>query len=466
MNRNGFIRPHQSKLSFLQRVIDAIIISLVLIILVHVRGTNWTSDYSVLLTLTIAIYYFLAETRDLYRSWRGIPILSEIGRIANAWIITVLILLLIAFITKSTTIYSRFVILAWFVGTPILLFVFRIVLRRSLKALRSLGKNTRSVAIVGSGKNGRRLARSILEHPWTGLKLLGFYSDEHPRDYEPIKETGVQVIGTVKDLINEKNTIDLVYITLPMKEERKIQELVHEMGNKTSSVYLVPDLFTFDLLHSSWSELAGIPVISIYESPFTGVEGWIKRIEDIVLGIIFLILSLVPMILISIAIKLTSEGPILFRQRRYGLNGDEIVIWKFRTMNVLEDNESVQQATKEDPRVSRIGKILRSTSLDELPQFFNVLQGRMSVVGPRPHAVAHNEEYRKLVPSYMLRHKVKPGITGLAQVNGWRGETDTIQKMEKRVQYDLEYIRNWSLWLDLKIILLTIIRGFVGKNAY
>jgi putative colanic acid biosysnthesis UDP-glucose lipid carrier transferase len=203
-----------------------------------------------------------------------------------------------------------------------------------------------------------------------------------------------------------------------------------------------------------------------YETPFTGADGWIKRLEDFFLGALFLAIALVPMAVIGVTVKLTSPGPAIFKQRRYGLNGEVVDVWKFRTMSVCEDDEDVLQAKKSDPRITPLGKFLRKTSLDELPQLINVLQGRMSLVGPRPHAVTHNEEYRKLIHGYMLRHKVKPGITGWAQVNGWRGETNTLDKMEKRIEYDLEYIRNWSLWLDLKIIWLTVFRGFFGKNAY
>jgi putative colanic acid biosynthesis UDP-glucose lipid carrier transferase len=196
------------------------------------------------------------------------------------------------------------------------------------------------------------------------------------------------------------------------------------------------------------------------------MNGWLKRAEDLILGVAILAVAAIPMLLIACAVKWTSKGSILFKQRRYGLNGKVVYVWKFRTMTVSDDGETVMQAKKGDSRLTPIGAFLRRTSLDELPQFFNVLQGTMSIVGPRPHAVAHNEQYRWLIPGYMLRHKVKPGITGWAQVNGWRGETDTLEKMEKRVECDLEYMRNWSLWLDIKIVALTIFKGFYSKNAY
>lgn len=231
-------------------------------------------------------------------------------------------------------------------------------------------------------------------------------------------------------------------------------------------MFLVPDLFSYSSHISQLRMFGNIQTISIFTSPFEGEGAVLKRIEDIVLGAFFTLVSLPVMLAVAIGIKLTSPGPVLFKQNRYGLNGKQIPVWKFRTMRVMENSAVVTQATRNDPRITRFGAFLRKTSLDELPQFFNVLQGTMSIVGPRPHAVAHNEQYRVLVENYMIRHKVKPGITGLAQIHGFRGETDTIDKMEKRIQYDLEYIQSWSLLLDIKIVFLTFFRGFVGKNAF
>ena len=466
MTPKGLLRQHHSKLAFLQRVADAAIVAVNLYLLVLLRGLPWTSEYLLAAVAAIALYFFIGESRDLYRSWRGVPIRHEISRLAKTWVFASLLLLFISFITKSNESYSRIVVISWIVTTPILLSVFRAVFRRLLEMARVAGRNTRTVAIVGATNIGTRLAQSIVEHPWTGMKLLGFYDDEKPAGYRPFRDNDYQVIGTLENLVESPEPVDLVYIALPMRQESKIIEFLQNMGNTTSSVYLVPDLFTFDLLHSRWTELSGVPVISVFESPFVGVEGWIKKLEDTILSIMVLTLILIPMVLIAIAIKVDSKGPVLFKQRRYGLDGKEIVVWKFRTMTVAEDGDVVKQATENDARATKLGKMLRKYSLDELPQFINVLQGKMSIVGPRPHAIAHNEEYRKLVPSYMLRHKVKPGITGWAQINGWRGETDTVDKMEKRVEYDLEYIRNWSLTLDIKIFLLSIVRGFNGKNVY
>jgi putative colanic acid biosynthesis UDP-glucose lipid carrier transferase len=241
--------------------------------------------------------------------------------------------------------------------------------------------------------------------------------------------------------------------------------VLNRLSDTTASVYVVPDFFVFELLHSRWTQIGNLPAVSVFENPFYGVDGFVKRALDVVLGTALLIVLAIPMLLIALAVKLTSPGPVIFRQNRYGQDGREIRVWKFRSMRVTENGQKIQQATLNDPRITKLGAFLRRTSLDELPQLINVIAGSMSLVGPRPHATAHNEQYRKLIPGYMLRHKVKPGITGLAQVNGWRGETDTDEKMQKRVEFDHKYIREWSPWLDIKILFQTVFTVLKGNNA-
>jgi putative colanic acid biosynthesis UDP-glucose lipid carrier transferase len=274
--------------------------------------------------------------------------------------------------------------------------------------------------------------------------------------------------GTLADLVSlaRRGEVDYVYIALPTREDERILQLINDLADTTASVFVVPDLFIFQLNQARWTDFGGLPIVSIYESPFEGMNGTLKRIEDVVLSSLILLVVALPMLVIAAIIKFTSKGSVLFKQRRYGLNGKVVEVWKFRSMSVSDNGVTVTQAQRSDPRVTPFGAFLRRTSLDELPQFINVLLGDMSVVGPRPHAVAHNEQYRGLIPGYMLRHKVKPGITGWAQINGWRGETDTLDKMQRRVECDLEYMRNWSLWFDLKIVALTVVKGFTSKNAY
>lgn len=253
---------------------------------------------------------------------------------------------------------------------------------------------------------------------------------------------------------------------MSMSDEIKLKGLVRKLTNTTCSVILIPDVFTFNILQSRIEEVNGVPVVPLFDTPMNGINMVFKRIEDLLIASLILILISPILILIALSVKLTSKGPVIFRQIRYGMDGKPIKVYKFRSMNVMENDENVKQATKNDTRVTKVGAFLRKTSLDELPQFFNVITGQMSIVGPRPHAVAHNELYRDLIEGYMLRHKVKPGITGWAQINGWRGETDTLDKMKMRVEYDLAYIREWSIWLDIKIIFLTVFKGFVNKSAY
>jgi putative colanic acid biosynthesis UDP-glucose lipid carrier transferase len=263
-----------------------------------------------------------------------------------------------------------------------------------------------------------------------------------------------------------RGSIDIVYITFPMRAEERIRDVLVKLADTTASVYIVPDFFVFELLHARWTNINGLPAVSVFENPLYGIDGLAKRSVDLLLGTLGLAAAALPMLVIAAAVKLTSPGPVFFRQRRYGLDGREIQVWKFRSMICCDNGAAVQQATSDDDRVTRVGRLLRRTSLDELPQLFNVLEGSMSLVGPRPHANAHNELYRSLIDGYMLRHKVKPGITGLAQVNGYRGETETLEKMEQRVACDHQYIRDWSLWMDLKILAKTLGVVCSQRNAY
>jgi putative colanic acid biosynthesis UDP-glucose lipid carrier transferase len=251
-----------------------------------------------------------------------------------------------------------------------------------------------------------------------------------------------------------------------MAAQPRILSVLDELKDTTVSIYFVPDIFMTDLIQGRLGNVGPMPVMAVCETPFNGISGLVKRASDILIALVIMVLASPVMLGLALAVKLSSPGPVIFKQRRYGLDGKEILVYKFRSMSSTDNGSVVKQATKNDSRITPLGAILRKTSLDELPQFYNVLQGRMSIVGPRPHAVAHNETYRKLVKGYMVRHKVKPGITGWAQVSGYRGETDTIDKMEKRIEFDLEYLRNWSLGFDLWIIVKTVLVVLNDKKAY
>ena len=329
------------------------------------------------------------------------------------------------------------------------------------------GYNVRSFAIVGCNDLGIQLARNVKKTPSLGLKLLGYYDDRPEERTSALPDDVEKQLGKIEDLIvaAKAGEVQVVFITLPMRAEARIRSVIQELADTTASVYIVPDLFVFQLLNSRWSDIEGVPVVSVFENPLFGVDGMVKRVLDLGIATAALTVAAIPMAIIALAVKLTSKGPILFKQKRYGLDGREIDVWKFRSMKVCENGAKVTQAKKNDSRLTPIGGFLRKSSLDELPQIFNVLAGKMSLVGPRPHANAHNEFYRTQIDGYILRHKVNPGMTGLAQVNGCRGETETLDKMEKRVFFDHQYIREWSIWLDLKIIMKTFLVVFSRQNA-
>jgi len=394
---------------------------------------------------------------------------AEIDAVLFSWVMTVLLLVVVDVLIVKSNMYNEGFIQVWLLLVPIELISWHALVRSILRYARSKGYNSRRVAIVGATPLGHQLKNTFQRMDWSGLQFVGYYDDRvKASDNRRLAEDEAAVIGNIEKLVADckDGQVDTVYITLAMSAERRIKRLTEQLANTTASVYLVPDMFTFNLLNSRWVDYQGITAISIYETPFAGVDSILKRLEDIVLSIIILILIALPMLIIGCIIKSTSTGPVFFKQKRYGADGREINVWKFRSMTVQDNGPHIKQATKGDARITPFGAFIRKTSLDELPQFFNVLTGRMSIVGPRPHAVAHNEEYREKIRGYMLRHKVKPGITGLAQISGFRGETDTLDKMEGRVLHDLRYIQTWSIRLDLKIIFLTVFKGFVDKNAY
>jgi putative colanic acid biosynthesis UDP-glucose lipid carrier transferase len=323
----------------------------------------------------------------------------------------------------------------------------------------------KTAVIAGANDLGRRLAARLRASPLLGIRFAGYFDDRAPgRLQNVVPRDNLGALSALADYARS-NTVDVIYIALPMASQPRILKLLEDLRDTTASIYFVPDIFVSDLIQARVDSIGGLPVVAVCESPFHGFNAVAKRVSDFCLAALILAGISPLMVAIALGVKLSSPGPVLFKQRRYGLDGKRIVIYKFRSMTVAEDGDVVRQVTRNDQRVTRFGAFLRRTSLDELPQFINVLQGRMSIVGPRPHAVAHNEMYRKLIRGYMIRHKVKPGITGLAQVNGLRGETDTVDKMKARIDYDLAYLRNWSLALDVRIILKTAV-VLLHKNAY
>ena len=391
----------------------------------------------------------------------------ELARdIAAGWLGIVALLLLLGWASKTLAAFDPRTILAWMLATPLALFAAHHLVPAILPRLLAAEGVQRIAVIAGASQPGRKIAESIRANPFLGIRVVGYFDDRGDERLGGL-EPGAS-LGSLGELAAYAKThrVDLIYIALPMASQPRILRLLEELHDTTASIYFAPDIFLFDLIQARMESIGGVPVLAVCESPFYGIDGVVKRASDIVLASAILLLVAPLMLAIALGVKLSSPGPVLFRQRRYGLDGREIVVYKFRSMAVLEDGDRIRQAARGDPRVTRFGGFLRAWSLDELPQFVNVLQGRMSVVGPRPHAVAHNELYRKLIRGYMIRHKVRPGITGLAQVSGLRGETDTLDKMRLRIEYDLDYLRRWSLLLDVKIVLRTVAVVLGKQNAW
>ena len=407
-------KTNASLISMVQRFSDITIMFAGLWLVCEVSGLSFLYMHLLVALITLVVFQMLGGITDFYRSWRGVRAATEFALLLQNWTLSVIFSAgLVAFNNDFDT--QLKIWLAWYGLTSIGLVVCRSCIRIGAGWLRNHGYNKRMVAVAGDLAAGQMLMESFRNQPCDGAR---------------------------------------------------VKKLVHQLADTTCSVLLIPDVFTFNILHSRLEEMNGVPVVPLYDTPLSGVNRLLKRAEDIVLATLILLLISPVLCCIALAVKLSSPGPVIFRQTRYGMDGKPIKVWKFRSMKVMENDKVVTQATQNDPRVTKVGNFLRRTSLDELPQFINVLTGGMSIVGPRPHAVAHNEQYRQLIEGYMLRHKVKPGITGWAQINGWRGETDTLEKMEKRVEFDLEYIREWSVWFDIKIVFLTVFKGFVNKAAY
>ncbi len=468
-NQNGIIRSNEPMLAVLHRWLDIFVIGLAFLLVLWWQDTSLHRDHWISLLVTLFLFYLINDFSQLYGSWRGEESLKELRQVGGNWAVAFAGMFVADYFLFQNTRLPDMDKIIWFSVGLVSLLAYRVGLRHTMRQLRSRGYNTRSVAIAGAGPLGQRLADNIVSTPWMGLNLMGFYDDKSS-DPIPLADSpiSIPVNGDMRSLVQDAKAgiIDKIYITLPMRAELKIKWLLDELSDSTASVYIIPDVFVFDLLHARSESINGLPSISIFDTPMDGANRIVKRIEDIILSCLILALIALPMLFIAFCVRMTSPGPALFRQKRYGIDGKSIEVWKFRSMKVMENGGKVTQAQRNDTRITPFGAFLRKTSLDELPQFINVLRGEMSIVGPRPHAIAHNEEYRQIISGYMLRHKVKPGITGWAQINGWRGETDTLDKMEKRIEYDLDYIRNWSLFLDLKIVFLTIFKGFINKNAY
>jgi putative colanic acid biosynthesis UDP-glucose lipid carrier transferase len=428
----------------------------------HYEGSLYP-PYLILAVMVFALTY-PGRSRLLPTIWH------VVGDILVNWFWVAGLLAITGLLTGYIKEFSSDALLTWLWFAPVVELAGSVVLRATAPALLKLQGTPQRALIVGMNEQGMALARKLRATPLSRIEFVGFVdSREASRLHHHVDgDASYRLLGKLNELAElvRSTHAQIIYLSLPMASQPRILQLLDELKDTTASIYFVPDMFVTDLIQGHPEAVCGMPVISVCETPFRGSDGALKRISDLVFSLLILIMIAPLLLAIAIAIKATSPGPIIFKQRRYGLDGEEILVYKFRSMSVTEDGGSIKQAQKNDARITPLGAFLRKTSLDELPQFVNVLQGRMSIVGPRPHAVAHNEMYRKLIKGYMVRHKVKPGITGWAQVNGFRGETETLDKMQGRINYDLDYLRHWSLRLDIHIILRTVRLVAKDSQAY
>jgi putative colanic acid biosysnthesis UDP-glucose lipid carrier transferase len=395
-----------------------------------------------------------------------LPFWESTQKILISWFMLAFLLLLLGVATGYINNFYKVTLILWLIFTPILQILGTVLLKQFAPYIIQLQGNAKNTVIVGVTQRSMTLASKIKNSNYNAMRFMGYFED---RELSRLPEgINTQLLGKIVNLPNyvKANNINIIYISLPMVSQPRIINLLEVLKDTTASIYFVPDIFLTDLIQSRIDEIGDIPVVAVRETPFNGTNGLVKRSTDIVFTLLILLIISPILLIVALGVKLSSPGPLIFKQKRYGLNGEEIVVYKFRSMTTIDNGDNVVQATKNDQRVTSFGKFIRKTSLDELPQFFNVLQGGMSIVGPRPHAVAHNEMYRKLIKGYMIRHKVKPGITGWAQVNGLRGETEVLEKMQARVDYDIAYLRNWTPGLDIYIILKTVwVVFFKGQNS-
>ena len=467
-HRRGWVHTHGATLVDLLRVVDALWIVVGLWATEYWLGIAWQDRHLLIVFAAIGLFTAAAGQWPLYRSWRVSSLRAEVERAVFCLCVAMLLLASgLYFVEPSLVDVPRAVLPLWGLTVLVLLVGTRVVARLVLRTLRRNGRNFRTAAIVGANDTGHSIAALMRRSSWMGIVVSGIYDDRAAmaaRTHPELKPAG-DIAALVQRV--RAGEIDVVYVVLPLRAELRIRQVVDQLRDSMVEVLFVPDFSAFGLLHARWEVLGGMPMVSLLDTPHRGFEGLSKRLFDIVVASLILAVLALPMLAIALGIKLGSPGPVIFRQRRYGLDGKEFEIYKFRSMTTVEDGKNAfVQATKNDMRVTPFGAFLRRSSLDELPQIINVLQGRMSLVGPRPHPVALNESQRQVIDDYMLRHKVRPGITGWAQVNGFRGETDTPDKMLNRIRCDLEYINYWSLKLDIRILWMTLFRVFDDPNAY
>ena len=453
-------------LSVVQWLITPVITLLSFILILRYEAILLNGPYEAMAIIVFLLSFIILKESDLFESWSSDDVRAQTSNLLIYWALMILALVFLGYVTETIELFDVRVLYEWALITPPIILLTNVVIRYFLLLSLKSDENQRKVVIVGTNEESRKLGENILNDVSYGLKFKGYFDDRtEDRIGHPLNADYLGVMDDLPEYV-KNNGIDLIYITLPVSHQQRVLDLLDKLHDTTASIYFTPDIFVYELIQARMDNIGGTPLVALCETPFSGLNGIIKRLSDIIFSAVILVLISPILLIIALAVKLTSPGPVLFAQKRYGLDGEEIIVYKFRSMTVCENGDTIKQATRNDARITRLGAILRKYSLDELPQFINVLQGRMSTVGPRPHAVAHNEMYRGMIKGYMMRHKVKPGITGWAQVNGCRGETDKVEKMQKRIEYDLDYLRNWSLGLDALIIFKTVVTVFQTEDTY
>jgi putative colanic acid biosynthesis UDP-glucose lipid carrier transferase len=454
-----FSEAPQPVLTLVAALLEPILtVAVLLILTVALTGELRRPD----MILSVLLFALTFPGRNRFGK-SGLAAAADIGR---TWLFLLTVLLICEWATSSLQYFDARVLAIWALITPFLQWQAVTIGGAAYRKSAQLPQSRRTAVIVGAGSPGVAAAKALSGGRSSGTRIVGWF-DDRTADRLHSDASG-KVLGGLAELVPyiRRHGVKDVYITLPLSAQPRIRALLEGVQSTTASIFFVPDVSAVGIIQGRLRAVNGVPVVGICETPFTGINGLVKRISDIVLASVILVLIAPLMLALAIGVKLSSPGPVIFRQRRNGLDGEEIWVYKFRSMTTQDNGPVVKQATRDDPRITPFGRFIRRTSLDELPQFLNVLQGRMSIVGPRPHAVAHNELYSQTIKAYMVRHKVRPGITGWAQVNGLRGETDTVEKMRARVEYDIEYLRTWSLWMDIKIILRTVKVAFFNSQAY
>jgi putative colanic acid biosynthesis UDP-glucose lipid carrier transferase len=469
MSHRGPLQEQSTHFSAVLRLLDvlSVIATSVAAYMLRHGDAEFPLDYQAATIIGVLLTLIIFPRADVYSFWRGKSMRQHARALATGWIAVGGILSMIAFATKTSEAFSRVWLILWMLGEFGTLLTMRLVMSQIASFIRKKGWDQSRILIIGEGSLGRKVAQRLAESPWLGVDVIAVIDLRTGKSDPRVPgANGFTDFSYLRRFVDEKH-IDEVWIAAPLRSERRIRSILHTLRDSMVSLRFVPAMFGAHVLRQKVNIVAGLPVMDLFPSPMVGINRILKAIEDRVLALVMLVLTAPLLMLVAIGVKLSSPGPIIFRQQRHGWDGQPFTLYKFRTMVVhSETDDCVTQACRNDPRVTRFGAFLRRTSLDELPQLINVLQGDMSLVGPRPHAVSHNEYYKNLIEPYRGRARVKPGITGWAQVNGFRGATNALEKMVKRVEYDIYYIENWSLWFDLKIMLLTLVKGFYHENAY